>query len=1663
MAEVTDNSVTLTWTPATGNMDFYVIRMLDNSTFYKTSPYENVTITELTPGKNYTFLVSTKLGDVEGAETSKSLVILPAPVINLTASKISNTTMNVSWLQPKGYRSYYQVDVVGDQNQTLTTTRESVIITNLTSGYQYTVMVTGVADDGSQGYPRDISLLVSDVISSTSITTTSVDLSWEPYAGVNATYRISVYGEPSSILTVNTTEVQITNLTCGNFYRIQISAYHDNSFLYGYGDEITLYTRPGAIVGDIQILNVSDTSFIVSWVQPDCNYSSFQIEVTGDITINPMKVYQSSQSIIGLTPGNPYTITIRTIAGENVQGEAKSKLVTTKPALVENLTIIGFTDTSVSLAWGHPKGNYSSYHIQIQEDGNYSKYTTSDFFTVMDLIPGIYYTFLVSAVTADKVEGALASASNYTQPGPVKNLTSETINTTAVSLTWEHPDGGEAFYKIEVTGDGAPYYTSFTTNNNSAVIGNLTAGNYYTFWVYAVIGEPNIPGVITNRSVYTKPEVVRNLTIENIGFTSMSLSWQVYGNATSYLIQVLEDPSYPKEISTTYYTAEGLTPGKNYTIRVTALAGTLQGDPAEISNQTLSGIVKNLKINNNTTTTSVSLSWEKPDGNATVYLIQIQSQPSFSKTVTTTYDTIVGLTPGNYYNFLVSTVVGENVTGATSNIPAYTMPGIVMNLMINNNTTTTSVSLSWEKPDGNATVYLIQIPSQPSFSKTVTTTYDTIVGLTPGNYYNFLVSAVVGENVTGAASNIPVYTMPGIVKNLMINNNTTTTSVSLSWEKPDGNATVYLIQIQSQPSFSKTVTTTYDTIVGLTPGNYYTFLVSAVVGENVTGAASNIPAYTMPGIVKNLMINNNTTITSVSLSWEKPDGNATVYLIQIPSQPSFSKTVTTTYDTIVGLTPGNYYNFLVSAVVGENVTGAASNIPVYTMPGIVKNLMINNNTTTTSVSLSWEKPDGNATVYLIQIPSQPSFSKTVTTTYDTIAGLTPGNYYNFLVSAVVGENVTGAASNIPVYTMPGIVKNLKINNNTTTTSVSLSWEKPDGNATVYLIQIPSQPSFSKTVTTTYDTIVGLTPGNYYNFLVSAVVGENVTGAASNIPVYTMPGIVKNLKINNNTTTTSVSLSWEKPDGNATVYLIQIPSQPSFSKTVTTTYDTIVGLTPGNYYTFLVSAVVGENVTGAASNIPVYTLPGIVKNLMINNNTTTTSVSLSWEKPDGNATVYLIQIPSQPSFSKTVTTTYDTIVGLTPGNYYNFLVSAVVGENVTGAASNIPVYTMPGIVKNLMINNNTTTTSVSLSWEKPDGNATVYLIQIPSQPSFSKTVTTTYDTIVGLTPGNYYNFLVSAVVGENVTGAASNIPVYTMPGIVKNLKINNNTTTTSVSLSWEKPDGNATVYLIQIPSQPSFSKTVTTTYDTIVGLTPGNYYNFLVSAVVGENVTGAASNIPAYTKPNVVKNLTVLSFTDTSVSLSWGSPSGNLSLYVVKLQQNASYSESTILNYFTVQYLTPGSNYTFLVFALAGNNTGGSSAISQYTKPGKVKNLHTLTITTTSISLSWQVPDGRFSTYQIQTTGNSANWTNVTTTNSITINNLVPGESYTLLVWALGDGSIQGDRESVSARTNAAVFMISITYKSSDPQNKSVIINQLNLLLQNRFPNVTVTAAYKEGN
>ncbi|XP_078139130.1 receptor-type tyrosine-protein phosphatase eta-like [Centroberyx gerrardi] len=159
------------------------------------------------------------------------------------------------------------------------------------------------------------------------------------------------------------------------------------------------------------------------------------------------------------------------------------------------------------------------------------------------------------------------------EPEIVRNLTVTKITTSSVTLDWTEPEGNSSFYRVEWT-DGAVNKRDDTFESNITV-SDLTPGVLYTFGVRAVTDQNVTEGKSVTVSRYTKPEIVRNLTVTEITTSSVSLDWtEPEGNSSFYRVEWTDGrASGSHNVNKTYINITQLTAGVQYQITITAVAG----------------------------------------------------------------------------------------------------------------------------------------------------------------------------------------------------------------------------------------------------------------------------------------------------------------------------------------------------------------------------------------------------------------------------------------------------------------------------------------------------------------------------------------------------------------------------------------------------------------------------------------------------------------------------------------------------------------------------------------------------------------------------------------------------------------------------------------------------------------------------------------------------------------------------------------------------------------------------------------------------------------------------------------------------------------------------------------------------------------------------------
>ncbi|XP_031688971.1 receptor-type tyrosine-protein phosphatase beta isoform X5 [Oncorhynchus kisutch] len=1644
-SEITTSSVFLSWTEPFGNRSFFRVEWTDGKTNgSQNTPETSFNVTALTPGVQYLFTVTAVAGDntTVGQSKTVSKYTKPAIIRNLMSIEITTASVFLSWTEPFGNRSFFRIEWTdGKTNGSQNTPETSFNVTALTPGVQYLFTVTAVAGDNTTvGQSKTVSKYTKPAIirnlMSIEITTASVFLSWTEPFGNRSFFRIEwTDGKTNGSQNTPETSFNVTALTPGVQYLFTVTAVAGDNTTVGQSKTVSKYTKP-AIIRNLMSIEITTASVFLSWTEPFGNRSFFRIEWTDGKTNGSQNTPETSFNVTALTPGVQYLFTVTAVAGDNTTvGQSKTVSKYTKPAVIRNLTVTEITTASVSLSWIEPLGNSSFYRVE-WTDGSRDMNTTTNVtaFNVTELTAGVKYTFKVTAVAGDNItKGKAQEKALFTKPEVIRNLSVSEITTSSVSLSWIEPLGNRSFYRVEWT-DGSRDMNT-TTIETAFNVTELTAGVKYTFRVTAVAGDEMTEGKNISVSLFTKPAVIRNLTVTEITTASVSLSWiEPLGNSSFYRVE-WTDGSRDMNTTTnvTAFNVTELTAGVKYTFKVTAVAGDniTKGKAQEKALFTKPAVIRNLTVTE-ITTASVSLSWIEPLGNSSFYRVEwTDGSRDMNTTTNVTAFNVTELTAGVKYTFKVTAVAGDNITkGKAQEKALFTKPEVIRNLSVSE-ITTSSVSLSWIEPLGNRSFYRVEWTdgSRDMNTTTIETAFN-VTELTAGVKYTFRVTAVAGDEMTeGKNISVSLFTKPAVIRNLTVTE-ITTASVSLSWIEPLGNSSFYRVEwTDGSRDMNTTTNVTAFNVTELTAGVKYTFKVTAVAGDNITkGKAQEKALFTKPEVIRNLSVSEITT-SSVSLSWIEPLGNRSFYRVEWTdgSRDMNTTTIETAFN-VTELTAGVKYTFRVTAVAGDEMTeGKNISVSLFTKPAVIRNLTVTE-ITTASVSLSWIEPLGNSSFYRVEwTDGSRDMNTTTNVTAFNVTELTAGVKYTFKVTAVAGDNITkGKAQEKALFTKPEVIRNLSVSE-ITTSSVSLSWIEPLGNRSFYRVEWTdgSRDMNTTTIETAFN-VTELTAGVKYTFRVTAVAGDEMTeGKNISVSLFTKPAVIRNLTVTE-ITTASVSLSWIEPLGNSSFYRVEwTDGSRDMNTTTNVTAFNVTELTAGVKYTFKVTAVAGDNITkGKAQEKALFTKPEVIRNLSVSE-ITTSSVSLSWIEPLGNRSFYRVEWTdgSRDMNTTTIETAFN-VTELTAGVKYTFRVTAVAGDEMTeGKNISVSLFTKPAVIRNLTVTE-ITTASVSLSWIEPLGNSSFYRVEwTDGSRDMNTTTNVTAFNVTELTAGVKYTFKVTAVAGDNITtGKAQEKALFTKPEVIRNLSVSE-ITTSSVSLSWIEPLGNRSFYRVEWTdgSRDMNTTTIETAFN-VTELTAGVKYTFRVTAVAGDEMTeGKNISVSLFTKPAVIRNLTVTEITTSSVSLSWTEPFGNRSFFRVEWTDGITNgSQNTPETSFNVTALTPGVQYLFTVTAVAGDNTtvGQSKTVSKYTKPAVVRNLYVSEITTSSVSLNWTQPEGNSFFYRVKWIG--ANISQNVPKTFTTITGLTAGMQYIFTVSAVaGDNTTVGEESQIITLTKPA--------------------------------------------
>ncbi|XP_040894108.1 receptor-type tyrosine-protein phosphatase eta [Toxotes jaculatrix] len=410
------------------------------------------------------------------------------------------------------------------------------------------------------------------LLSKLRITTTNISLDSEQNCTLSTT--VDVAGE-----------TLLTGLTPGAIYEIFINC----------SNCCTIVTMKPEVVRNLTVTDASTSSVTLNWTAPEGNSSSYRVQWTGGNVSGTNTVTQKSVTISNLTAGVQYTITVTAVADDGVtDGQSSTVQRYTKPKKVRNLSVTDVSTSSVALNWTAPEGNSSSYRVQ-WTSGNVSGTNTvsETSVTISNLTAGVQYTITVTAVAYDGVtDGQSSTVQRYTKPEVVWNLTVSEFTTSSIYVMWTEPNGERSFYRVQWTNGTTNWMVNVSERKINVT--ELTAGVKYTVTVIAVAGDNKTESDTAETFHYTKPKLVRNLSVIDVSTSSVALNWTApEGNSSFYRVQWTSgSASGTNTVSETSVTISNLTAGVQYTITVTAVAydGITDGQSSTVHRYTILSI-----------------------------------------------------------------------------------------------------------------------------------------------------------------------------------------------------------------------------------------------------------------------------------------------------------------------------------------------------------------------------------------------------------------------------------------------------------------------------------------------------------------------------------------------------------------------------------------------------------------------------------------------------------------------------------------------------------------------------------------------------------------------------------------------------------------------------------------------------------------------------------------------------------------------------------------------------------------------------------------------------------------------------------------------------------------------------------------------------------------
>ncbi|CAJ1054300.1 receptor-type tyrosine-protein phosphatase beta-like [Xyrichtys novacula] len=1329
------------------------------------SSLDSISLTVSTPGHTCSFSVSSPDGGADGAECQKRLKTDGHEATETNEIKEKERGEEKEKEEEGGDSLGTNQLGVEDRGDNETGSVFTCVLDHLEPGTAYLLQVQSQRDEETANVTVHTRPSAVSDLSVTSRTSSSLGLSWQAGEGRTQRFRLQLHDHTGLLrnetLESTTTQHTLLNLTPGRLYNVTMVTEAG-----GLRNSLTMETQTvPAAVSNLTVSRSNSTSVLLSWQQPQGDLDEQIVTLSPNDTDRREITLPSDATEVTvdqLTPGSAYQVKVTTRSGKLTdQSEITAR---TAPAAASFLSLSpSSSDSGLLLSWTPPAGHWESYRVFLFDGLQQLVSTTLDkkavnfSFSGTGLIPGKLYRAELRVESGGLT--AESSCEGMTVPAAVSNLHIRHSDETSLSAMWSHaPSGLRDSYFLSLShGNDTVKTREVEPNMRECTFNVLTPGRRYNITVTTRSGKLNSSVSVEGATV---PMALRSLTLRSSGVNSLKASWEKPpGDVDLYTLTLLKDSAvvknYTVPVGSSSLLLAGLTPGALYKLQAATVSGGLQSKSVSLDGRTTPASVSEVTAANGGRSDALQVSWRPAVGEVDSYLVRLQDGSRTVHTLAVSRSSppecsFSSLVAGRLYSVVIVTRSGslEN----TTIVQARTQPATVQNPTAIHSARDDFLKVYWRHAAGDMDRYVVLIRYNNSAlqNKSVSAGHNECVfsSLTPGRLYTVTVETWSGDYVSSVSTD--GRTFPAAVRNLSLSN-AGTGDLTVTWSPAPGDVDHYEVTLLFNdtrvfPPVTLSSDVRHHQLTSLNSGRLYKIVVSTFSGPYQR--AQFIEGRTVPSTVGNLRLTPRPG--GLLVTWTPGGGDLDMYIVSLSTTdgavvetrpvPKYVSSLD-----FLDLIPGNAYTITVESLSGKLTN--SNKATGRTAPASVTALQADNDHTTHSLTVSWERPVGVYDGYSLQLLDeagvvQANRSISAEARSERLEGLTSGRWYKVRMVTLSG-GVSSEEADAEGQTRPSAVSNLTVTS-LNTSSLSFTWKPSEGHVDIYdlslysiseattnhrqdaaggrkeLHQVLGELVDLQKVGPTADSCVfsGLKAGSLYRLqVVSWSRGMN---SDSSVLARTVPSTVKSLRVRSSELTDRLTVTWKHGEGSRSSYQVNLYDASGSSlgaQTLGADHISHVfsGLVPGRLYRAEVITHSGE----LANNVSALGRPSPEPptHLSVKQGPTNDSIELSWSGPArGDYHSFNLQWTPPDQLSITQTQLTSRIVGgMFPGRLYNFTVETISGGGARGwpTAKSQPIQrnvrTSPSPLRSIHCFP-VSSSSLSCSWSPPSSDFDAYEVE-----------------------------------------------------------------------------------------------------------------------------------------------------------------------------------------------------------------------------------------------------------------------------------------------------------------------------------------------------------------